>query len=94
MPVPSLQILSSPYRLLYDPILQFIDELAAEDDASRITVVIPELVQTHWYEYLLHNHRALGLQAVLLFRGDPRLVVINVPWYLSNQEKNEGVVAP
>jgi hypothetical protein len=45
-------------------------------------VIIPELVESKWYEYLLHNQRATGLKAALLLRGDQRVVVINVPWYV------------
>jgi hypothetical protein len=37
----------------------------------------------HWYEHLLHNKRAALLNALLLVRGDPDSVMINVPWYLS-----------
>ena len=39
-------------------------------------------METRWYQYLLHNQRATGLKAALLLRGDSRVVVINVPWYL------------
>jgi hypothetical protein len=32
---------------------------------------------------LLHNHRSAVLTALLLFQGDKRITVINIPWYLS-----------
>ncbi|MBV9851295.1 MAG: hypothetical protein JO250_16620, partial [Armatimonadetes bacterium] len=50
-----------------------------------IAVIIPELVGSHWYEYLLHNQRSTAMKAALLLRGDQQVVVINVPWYLSGR---------
>jgi hypothetical protein len=49
-----------------------------------IAVIIPELVETRWYEWMLHNHEATALKANLLLLGDPHVVVINVPWYFRN----------
>ena len=45
-------------------------------------VVVPELVATRWYQYLLHNHRSTVLKALLLLQGNRRIVVVNVPFYL------------
>jgi hypothetical protein len=33
---------------------------------------------------LLHNQRAAWLKALLLLKGDQRIIVIDVPWYLSS----------
>jgi hypothetical protein len=52
----------------------------------QIAVLIPELVEFRWYHYFLHNHRAQWLKALLLFNGGQRVMVINVPWYLSDAE--------
>jgi len=79
---PQLMLLSSPYRRLFTPLLNYINLLKAEYPSRQIAVIIPELVESKWYEYLLHNQRATGLKAALLLRGDQRVVVINVPWYL------------
>jgi len=48
----------------------------------QIAVIVPELVEKHWYHYPLHNQRAELLKAFLLLRGSPRIVLINVPWYI------------
>jgi hypothetical protein len=32
---------------------------------------------------LLHNKRAAVLKTLLLLKGNKRIVVINVPWYLA-----------
>jgi hypothetical protein len=47
-----------------------------------LAVIVPELVATRWYHYLLHNQTAALIKAYLLFSGFRRVVVINVPWYL------------
>jgi len=33
---------------------------------------------------LLHNHRSEVLKALLLFQGERRITVINIPWYLTD----------
>jgi amino acid transporter len=80
---PHLVILFSPYRRLITPLLEYVDRLKHDYPDRQIAVIIPELVEGRWYQYLLHNQRATGLKAALLFRGGPRVVVVNVPWYLS-----------
>ena len=56
--------------------------LAAPNDVP-VEQLIPELVERHWYHYLMHNQRAELLKALLLLRGSPNIVLINVPWYIS-----------
>jgi len=46
-------------------------------------VIVPELVERHWYHYPMHNQRAELLKALLLVRGSRNIVLINVPWYIS-----------
>ena len=38
----------------------------------------------NWYHYLLHNQTAAIIKAYLLFSGLRRVVVVNVPWYLTD----------
>jgi hypothetical protein len=33
---------------------------------------------------MLHNRRSDLLKMILLMRGNRRIVVINIPWYLEN----------
>jgi hypothetical protein len=47
-----------------------------------ISVLVPELVERRWYYYLLHNQRATALKVLLYAKGNRRIIVINVPWYL------------
>lgn len=45
-------------------------------------MIVSELVERRWYQYLLHNQRAQVLTALLMMNGDKRICVVNVPWYL------------
>lgn len=80
--LPQLEVIDSPYRRLLTPLLDFIDRLKQEHPDRQIAVIIPDLVERRWYHYLLHNQQGQVLKALLLLRGDQRVVVINVPWYL------------
>lgn len=73
----------SPYRRLVRPLVEYVNRLKEEHPDRLIAVIIPELVEMRWYEYLLHNHRAKWLKADLMLQEDQRIVVINLPWYLS-----------
>jgi amino acid transporter len=79
---PQLVTLPSPYRLILKPILDYIQQVENENPRRQIAVIIPELVEKHWYHYPLHNQRAEVLKALLLLRGSKQIVLINVPWYL------------
>jgi amino acid transporter len=78
---PTLQLLPSPYRFVIIPIVQFVLDLSAEHPGRSIIVVIPELVEDHWYEYFLHNQRGRLLEWVLLARGNARIFTVSAPWY-------------
>jgi hypothetical protein len=79
---PKLVVLSSPYRLVLTPIVDYVLDLHKKDPTRQIAVVIPELVERHWYYYFLHNQRAAALKALLYVRGNQQIAVVNVPWYL------------
>jgi hypothetical protein len=83
LPVPQLVVIDSPYRRTLQPILDYVLQVRDHHSDRQIAVIIPELVESRWYQYFLHNQRAQGLKALLLFHGGQRVVVINVPWYLS-----------
>jgi amino acid transporter len=80
---PELVVLASPYRLILGAILDYTLEQVRKNPDRTVAVVIAELVESRWYHYLLHNQRANLLKALLLLKGNGRIVVINVPWYLS-----------
>ena len=81
-PVPQLKVIKSPYRTILQPILDYIHEVENETDHQKICVLVPEMMVKHWWEGLMHNHRASLLKVLLLMKGNPRTFVINIPWYL------------
>jgi amino acid transporter len=78
-----LVILSSPYRLLLEPLLAYIQEVADHRQPNEvITIVVPQFVpQRRWHE-LLHAQTAVLLRLALLFR--PGIVITNVPYHVAS----------
>jgi amino acid transporter len=81
---PQLVVLTSPYRHILAPIVEYVLEAERTCPNQQIAVLIPELVERHWYHHLMHNKQASVLKALLLWKGNQRIIVINVPWYLSS----------
>ena len=79
---PELVVLPSPYRFVVQPILAYVLEMERSHPDRQISVLVPELVERRWYTNLLHNHRSAVLKTLLLFKGNRRIAVINIPWYL------------
>jgi len=80
-------IVSSPYRSIVGPLLQFLDETDAQhNDGQLATVVLPEFVPSRWWQSLLHNQTAWLIKTALLYhrrwQGLER-VVIDVPFHLN-----------
>ncbi len=80
--VPRLVTLKSPYRYIIQPVVEYVLKVEEETGNRKVCVLVPELVVRHWWEGLLHNRRADVLKLILLVRGNRRIVVINIPWYL------------
>jgi hypothetical protein len=79
---PKLVMVQTPYRRFVEPLLRQIDRLKSSSPDRDIAVIVPELVPRHWWQVFLHRHKAAGLRKTLRKRGDWRIVVITVPWYL------------
>jgi hypothetical protein len=76
-----LVILESPYRLLLEPLLEYIEEIAAKRQPKEtITIVVPQFVPRIWWHNLLHTQTATWLQLALLFK--PGIVITNVPYQI------------
>lgn len=74
-----LVILESPYRLLIEPVMQYIDSLLAVRRSNELlTIIVPQFVPAHWWENLLHNQTALLLRFALLFKAG--IVIVEVPY--------------
>jgi len=69
-PRPQLEILVSPYRTVVQPVLKYLAVYREKNRDALCTVVLPELVTRHWWNQILHNHRAFHIKAALLGRSD------------------------
>ena len=75
-----LVVIESPYRSLARPLLTYIDTVQEMHPEETLTVILPEFVVAHWWEYPLHNQTAVRLKAALLAR--PSIVVTDIPRHL------------
>lgn len=74
-----LVILESPYRLLVEPVMEYVSHILSIRQPNEIvTVVVPQFIPHNWWENLLHNQTALMLRFGFLFK--PGLVIIEVPY--------------
>jgi hypothetical protein len=88
---PKLVMIQSPYRRFKGPLLKLIGKLEAEHPSRTIAVLIPEVVKRHWWQHLLHTHRARRLANALILYGGSRLAVMTAPWYLEEPKIEEAV---
>ncbi|MGA2371567.1 MAG: APC family permease [Candidatus Korobacteraceae bacterium] len=82
LPVPALVELESPFRFVVKPILEYALKVQAEHPDSHIAILVPEFIEHHWYNVLLHNNRSQLLKTYIDLQENPRITVINIPWYL------------
>ncbi len=79
---PAFVMLDSPFRFVLTPLVDHILQLEADHPDRQIAVLVPEMVVVSWWQNLLHNQRSQLLKLLLLLRGNQRIMVINIPWYL------------
>jgi amino acid transporter len=79
-----LVVVSSPYRLLVEPIVGYIKEVAVHRQPNEvITVVVPQFVPRRSWHNLLHAQTAILLRLALLFeRG---IVITSVPYQVGEE---------
>jgi amino acid transporter len=82
LPEPELVTIPSTYRFILGPLMDYILELEEKNPGRKVAVLLPELVVRHWWENALHNQRVQLLKLLLLLKGNQRIVVVNIPWYL------------
>ncbi len=80
-----LVIIESPYRSLLRPLLAYIETVRELHPEELLTVILPEFVVSHWWEYPLHNQTALQVKTALL--AQPSIVVTNIPQHLQKKIK-------
>jgi amino acid transporter len=75
-----LVVLTSPYRSLMGPLLDYIDQQRHRTPNHMVTLVLPEFIPARWWQQLLHNQTALLIKGAMLFRKN--VVVTDVPYHL------------
>ncbi|CBE67489.1 MAG: APC family permease [Candidatus Methylomirabilis oxygeniifera] len=76
-----LMVLHSPYRLFLEPLVGYIEEIAAQRQPNEtITIVVPQFVPRRRWHNLMHTQAAMWLRMALLFKRG--VVVTNVPYQL------------
>jgi len=80
-----LVILDSPYRLLIEPLLSYIEDLDRNRKPNEIiTIIVPEFVPGRWVSGILHTRTAMTLKRVLLFKKD--IVITSVPYQVVDRQ--------
>jgi len=77
-----LVVLTSPYRSLLRPLLDYLDQIQSRGDDQMVTIVLPEFLPRRWWQHVLHNQTALLIKGTLLFRKNT--VVADVPYLLKH----------
>lgn len=74
-----LVVLESPYRLMVEPLLEYIEMVSSTMQPNEVlTVVVPQFVPTHRWTGALHTQTAVILRMALLFK--PGIVITDVPY--------------
>ncbi len=74
-----LVILNSPYRLMIEPLLEYMERIEAVKKQNEIiTIVVPRFIPRRWWANFLHMRTAETLRKVLLNRDD--VVIVEVPY--------------
>lgn len=81
-----LVILDSPYRMMLEPLLAYIEEIAASQEPNEVlTIVVPRFVPRGWWQNALHAQTAVWLRLVLMFR--PGIVITDVPYLVHETDQ-------
>ncbi|MEK7279485.1 MAG: permease, partial [Nitrospirota bacterium] len=84
-----LVILDSPYRLLLEPLLKYIEDIIAQRQPNEtITIVVPQFVPRRWWHHFLHTQTAVLLRLALLFK--PGIIITNVPYHIEIKDQIHG----
>jgi amino acid transporter len=86
-----LSIVDAPFRDFSEPMLEEVRRQTARP-GTVVTVVLPEVVVSHWWEQLLHSQSALFFKRLLLF--EPGVVVTSVPLHVEEAGRLGATSSP
>ncbi len=80
-----LVVLESPYRVLLEPLLDYVRGVAAARQPNEVlTIVVPQFVPRRNWHNLLHAQTAVLLRLALLFQRG--VVITNVPYQVGGED--------
>ena len=79
-----LTVIASPYRDFGYPLIKYIKKRREEHGSEVVTVYLPQYIVGHWWESLLHNHRARRISKQLMMCHGVTIAL--VPWLLDSSE--------
>ncbi|MEO8528651.1 MAG: APC family permease [Pseudolysinimonas sp.] len=83
-----LHILQSPYRDISAPLVKYLKARRAKHGSEVITIYTPQFIVGHWWENVLHNHKARRIRhKLMLVHG---VVIALVPWLLDSSDMIYG----
>jgi amino acid transporter len=83
-----LEIVNSPYRLLVEPLVEYIRYVASRRQPNEvITVVVPQFVPRRQWHNALHAQTAMMLRLALVF--EPGVVITSVPYQVGREDEPE-----
>jgi hypothetical protein len=79
-----LRVIQSPYRDISFPLIKYIKKRRESHGAEVVTVYMPQFIVGHWWENLLHNHKARRIRhKLMLCHG---VAIALVPWLLDSSQ--------
>ena len=79
-----LRVIQSPYRDISFPLIKYIKKRRETHGAEVVTVYMPQFIVGHWWENLLHNHKARRIRhKLMLCHG---VAIALVPWLLDSSK--------
>jgi len=77
-----LTVISSPYRDIAVPLVKYVRARREKHGPELVTVYLPQYIVGHWWEALLHNHRARRISRQLMLCHGVSITL--VPWRLDS----------
>jgi hypothetical protein len=79
-----LRIIESPYRDISMPLARYLKQRREKHGPEVITIYTPQYIVGHWWENLLHNHKARRIRHKLMMMHG--VVIALVPWLLDSSD--------
>ena len=76
-------------RSISRQVIAYVDQVQREYPNETLTIVLPEVEVSHWWQYIIRNRIAVDLKAALLFR--PGIVVTDLSPYRGSRQTTTGL---